>query len=88
MTNSQIIDMHAMKLQLLLIGGIQSETEVEAVCYYINKIGDMHELMHCHHNPEVPNPHKDLLEEADDALITWKNCQNHIDIDLSDEIPF
>lgn len=88
MTNSQIIDMHATTIRMLLKGGIKTERDEQSLCYYINKINDMHELMHCTHNPEVPNPHKDLLEEADDALITWKNCQNHIDIDLSDKIPF
>ena len=79
-TYSQILEMHATSIKMLLKGGIRSEKSEQALSYYVNKLEETHEIMHCHHNPEVANPHQNLLEQAEDALVTWANCQSHIEL--------
>lgn len=58
--------------------GIRTEQEEKKMCYLIRQLKEKATKHPAHNFTSVP-PFKDLLEEADDALMTWANCQSHID---------
>lgn len=80
MTNLQIAQLHATTIKMMLKNGIHSKRDEQSLCYYINKLEECFELQHPAYATSTLNPFKDLLEEADDALVTWANCQSHIEL--------
>jgi len=56
--------------------GIRTEQEEKKMCYLIRQLKEKTTKHPAHNFTSVP-PFKDLLEEAEDALQTFTNNENH-----------